>query len=99
MQHTPHRWNKPIFGSKQQSAISDTSPTLDKKGKRLIQSIVGKFLYYGRAIETPSLVALNDIGTQQSAPTQNAMDQATWLMDFLSWHPNGKVRFLQEICN
>ena len=55
--------------------------------------VVGKFLYYGRAIETPILVALNEIGTQQAAPTKNTNKAATWLMDFLAWHPDGKVRY------
>ena len=57
----------------------------------MVQSIVGKFLYYGRAIETPTLVALNDIGAQQAQPTQNIVKEANWLMDFLSWHLDGKV--------
>ena len=93
MQHAPHRWNKPVYGTKIQYAEKDKSEKLDKKGKKLIQSIVGKFLYYGRAIETPTLVALNDIGSQQSEPTQNTVKEANWLMDFLSWHPNGKIRY------
>ena len=93
IQHTPHKWNKPVYGKRLQLATTDTSPKLDKKGKRLIQSIVGTFLYYGRAIETPTLVALNEIGTQQSEPSKNTLEEAKWLMDFLSWHPNGKLRY------
>ena len=51
----------------------DTSKKLDKKGKKKVQSVVGTFLYYGRAVEPPILVALNDIGTQQANPTENTM--------------------------
>ena len=63
IQHTPHKWTKPAYCKQLQFTATDTSPK-DKKGKRLIQSIVGTFLYYGQAIETSTLVALNEIGTQ-----------------------------------
>ena len=93
MQHTPHKWNQPAYGQRIQYADADKSKKLDKNGKRNIQSIVGKFLFYGRAVETPILTALNDIGTQQSEPTQNTQKEAAWLMDFLAWHPEAKIRY------
>lgn len=93
IQHTPHKWNQPVYGQKVQYADSDKSEKLDAKGKKLIQSIVGKFLYYGRALKTPTLVALNEIGSQQSEPTKNTVKVANWLMDFLAWHPDGKIRY------
>eukprot|EP00957_Ditylum_brightwellii_P109409 8345200-Ditylum_brightwellii.AAC.1 len=65
-----HRWNQPAYGQKvQYAATPDASNKLDKKGQRLIQSIVGTFLYYARAVGQTILVALNDLGTQQSALT------------------------------
>eukprot|EP00957_Ditylum_brightwellii_P103203 7866098-Ditylum_brightwellii.AAC.1 len=54
----------------QYAKLSNTSPRLDEKGMKRIQSIVGTFLYYSRAIDEPALPALNNIGMQQSAPTQ-----------------------------
>ena len=94
VQHSPHRWNAPVFGRKiQYTKEADKSPPLNKKGTRLVQSIVGKFLYYARALENPILVALNEIGTQQAAPTENTMKEATWMMDFLAHHPDAKIRY------
>ena len=92
-QHAPHRWNRPIYGRTVQYAEKeDKSPKLDAKGKKLVQKIVGTFLYYGRALETPSLVALNDIGSQQASPTENTLKDTEWLMDFLAHHPNATIR-------
>ena len=93
IQHAPHQWNRPAYGQRIQYTKPDETDKLDKKGKRLIQSIVGKFLYYGRAIENPILVALNDIGSQQATPTKNTLKAANWLMDFLACHPNEKIRY------
>ena len=54
-QHTPHQWNKPIYGRRVQSATEeDKSEKLDAKGKKLVQKIVRTFLYYGRALLTPT---------------------------------------------
>ena len=94
VQHAPHKWNQPTYGKCVQYATSpDTTKLLDKKGTRLVQSIVGTFLYYARAIETPILVALNEIGTQQSAPTEKTRQEVNWLMDLLAHHPDAKIRY------
>eukprot|EP00957_Ditylum_brightwellii_P017434 1313041-Ditylum_brightwellii.AAC.1 len=63
---------------------SDLSACLNLKGQRLIQSIVGMFLYYGRTIETTILPVLNKLGSQEDAD---------WLMDYLAMHPNAKIDF------
>ena len=84
IQYTPHKWNQPVYGQQIQYADTNKSEKLDKKGKRLIQSIVGIFLYYGRAIETI------EIGIQQADPTQNTIKGTNWSMDFLEWHPEAK---------
>ena len=71
-QYSPHRWNKPVYGNKIQMATEEPKTSLlDKDGKRRIQSIVGTFLFYGRAVEPTVLTALNDMATTQSKPTIN----------------------------
>eukprot|EP00957_Ditylum_brightwellii_P124117 9461674-Ditylum_brightwellii.AAC.1 len=88
-QFAPHCWNQPAYGQKvQYAATSDASDKLDKKGHRLIQSIIGTFLYYARAVDPTILVALNDLGTQQSAPTVKTKKGAEWLMDFMHTYPD-----------
>ena len=93
LQHSPHKWNEPVFGQQIQYATVDESTPLNAKETRLVQSIVGTFLYYARAIETTILVALNEIGTQQSAPTDRTMQEVKWFMNFLAHHPEAKIRY------
>eukprot|EP00957_Ditylum_brightwellii_P111647 8516247-Ditylum_brightwellii.AAC.1 len=75
---------------------TDTSKKLDKKGQRIVQSIVGMLLYYACAIDNPVLVALNNIGAQQSAPTENTHKATVWLMDFFHTYPNAKLQFFVD---
>ena len=84
-QHTPHKWNQPVYGQKTQFAPEpDKTTDLNAKDKKLVQSIVGAFLYYGRAIDPPILPALNEISTQQSKPTKKTLDKTKMLMDYMS---------------
>ena len=93
-QYSPHRWNRPIYGIKTQMATQEPKTTLlDKDGKTRIQSIVGTFLFYGRAVEPTVLTALNDMATMQSKPTINTFKQSTMLLDYLATYPNAKLRF------
>ena len=48
----------------------DTSKPFDLKGIRQIQSIIGSFLYYARAIENTMLTALNEIAMKKSKATE-----------------------------
>ena len=93
-QHTSHQWNKLIYGRQVQYATEEEkSEKLDAKGKNLVQKIVRTLLYYGQGLETPTLVVLNNIGTQQVSPAQNTLQETAWLMDFLAHHPEEKIRF------
>ena len=70
-QHAPMKWNRPDYGRKVQYAIEDEN--LDQLGKaetKEVQSKCGTFLYYGRAVDPTILVALNEIGRDQSRPTR-----------------------------
>jgi len=69
-------------------------PILPKKGIQQVQSKVGTFLYYARAVEPAILVALNDISGDQAKPTKTTQKDLSMLMDFLASHPNAKIRFI-----
>ena len=63
----------------------------------MVQSIVGAFLYYGRAIDPSISPALNEISTQQSKPTKKTLDKTTMLMDYMSKYPNARMRYVAGI--
>ena len=93
-QYAPHCWTQPAYGQKVQLAPqSDTTALLDTKDKRRIQSVVGTFLFYGRAVEPTVLTALNDIATVQSQPTTDTFKKTQMLLDYLATYPRAKLRF------
>ena len=63
-QHSPHA-SIPIqygkTGSRQYATAPDTSPLLPPLEIKHIQSIIGSFLYYARALDSTMLPALNEI--------------------------------------
>ena len=56
---------------------------MNKSGIKRVQSIIGSFLYYGRAIDNAMLVALNELAASQSAPTEQKNHKITMLLDYL----------------
>jgi len=94
LQYAPARWNNISYGRKIQYAPEmDKGKVLDKKGTRDVQAKVGTFLYYGRAVDPTTLVALNEISRQQSKPTHSTLKDISILMDYLYTYPNATLRF------
>ena len=88
-----HPVNYSSKGTIQYAMQADTSPLLSPSETKWIQSVVGSFLYYARAIDCTILTALNHIGTTQAQPTQATKEQCIRLMDYLSTYPNTFLRF------
>ena len=98
-QYSPHTWTQPSYGSKVQMANFDDSPPLNATETKHIQSIVGSFLYYARAIDSTMLPALNEIGAQQASPTDNTLKACKMLMDYASTFPNAVIRYIaSDMC-
>ena len=66
---------------------------LSLKETRWVQSVVGTFLYYCRAIDCTISTALNDIALSQANPTVNTKQKCIRLMDYLSTYPDAYIRF------
>ena len=92
--HAPHRWVPKTYGKKiHLTQPEDISEKLSTEETRKIQSIVGSFLYYARAVDSTIHTALNDIATTQASPTKKTKDATIMLLDYLHTHPNAKIRF------
>ena len=87
----PHQPFKP--GQRQYAKAPDSSPQLDDKGTKRIQSIVGSLLYYARAIDNTILPALNSISAQQSKPTTATHQRCQSLLDYVATYPNVFIRY------
>jgi hypothetical protein len=92
-QVAPHKWSQPAYGQKLQLAPINESPSLNKSGAKYVQSCVGSFLYYARALDSTMLPAINEIGTAQSSPTQNTLGACKILMDYAATYPNAIIRY------
>ena len=67
IQYSPHKHRPIEYGATQQIVQpTDTSPPLNEKGIKIVQSIVGALLYVVRAVNNKLVKALSAIGTQQA---------------------------------
>jgi hypothetical protein len=94
-QHAPHKWVEPSYGQRTPQAPTPTSiaPRLDKKGTQRIQAIAGTFLYYTRGVDPTILPALNELASEQAAPTTDTETKPKMLMDYLHTHPAVTIQY------
>jgi hypothetical protein len=92
--HCPYSPNAIQYGKDNQTPTpSDDSPLLGKAGKKRIQQSVGSFLYYARAVDPRIVMALSDLSSQQSAPTENTMKRVNRFLDYMWTHPDAIIRY------
>jgi hypothetical protein len=85
LQTCPYSPEPKQFGTEAQAPLPpDSSPTLDKKGIKRVQQIVGSILYYARAVDMTVLMALSSIAMDQTKATERTMSRCTHLLDYLA---------------
>ena len=95
-QHAPHPWLKAMYGAKSQHVPPpDDSALVSATELTFIQQVIGKFLYYARAVDCTMLTALNELATTQTTKTATTkiMNKIIWFLDYAATHPDAKVRY------
>ena len=93
-EHSPHCHVKIKYGKEGQLVPPpDETPLVMPQTVQYIQTIVGIFLWYARAVDLTLLPALNAIASQQSAPTEATLKETDHLLNYLATYPNATVRF------
>ena len=95
-QYSPHQHDSIRYSAQQERQYAmkdDTSPHLLPKDVKHVQSIVGTFLYYARAIDSTMLPALAQIAQQQAQPTQNTMKKYQQLMDYAATYNSASIGY------
>ena len=91
---SPHEWTQPNYGAKTQfTAAPDESPPLQKDGITRLQTLIGTFLYYARAIDNTMLVALGSLASAQSKGTEATAKAGQKLLNYAATHPDAVIQF------
>jgi len=92
-QYSLHKHIPLQYGNKKQNVNQDTSKKLTKPEIKRIQSIVGSFLYYARAIDHTLLPAINETSSTQANPMKLTKDECQQILDYTATYPNVFIRF------
>ena len=93
-QHCPYSPEPKKYGSEAQAPLPvDTSQPLGEKDIKRVQKIVGSILYYARAVDMTVLMALSTIASEQTKGTEQTMEKALQVLDYLATHPDATIRF------
>lgn len=86
----PIKYNQLKFGKKVQYAENESSKPVNKKLKKKIQQVAGKFLYSGRAIDNTTMQALNELSIKASQANEETQESLEVFMDYLYTNPMQK---------
>jgi hypothetical protein len=93
-QHQPYLHIKPTYGATAQYTKDvDTTPLLDKGGKKNIQEVIGTFLYYARCVISTMLMALGSLATQRANPTINTKKLVHQFLNYAATHPDAIITY------
>ena len=93
-QNQPHPHVPPNYGAKQQyAAADDMSPLLNEADKKYIQQVTGVFLYCARAVDSPMLVPLSALASEQSSPTESTMKKCKQFLDYAASQPDAIITY------
>ena len=78
--HTPIK-----YGAKKQYATEESkAPALNATDKKFVQKVCGKFLFYGRAVDSTLLTPISAIASQSANPTTDTLNHTRQLLDYLA---------------
>ena len=91
--HAPSHWVRPDYGKQTQLTHVDHSAAMTESDTTLLQKVVGKFLFYGRAVDPTMLHILNHLAAAQAQGTQQAMNAMTYFLNYCATHPDAKLTY------
>ena len=93
-QYSPQK-HRPIDYASTEQIVQpiDNSPTLNDKGIKRVQGIVGDLIYVRRAVNNKLLVSLSEIGAQQAAETEETAAAIEKLLDYVATYPDDGIIF------
>jgi len=94
-QHSPHAAPPRHFGRDAQNPVEhDNLPVLPPDRIKRIQQIIGTIMYYARAVDLTTLVALSSIASEQAAATADTEKRVQQLLDYLHTHKDATLRYV-----
>ena len=91
---SPSIYLPPIMGP--QDTFVDNSPHLSDVKIKWVQSVVGAFQFYARAIDPTMLTAVYDIASPGGPPTERLITMCERLMAYAAAYPENELRFYKS---
>jgi hypothetical protein len=90
----PSHWTAPSYGRKVQlTQPADNTKKMTAEDIKRLQTVVGKFLFYCRAVDPTMQHALSVLATQQTTGTQRTLDELTRLLNYCASNPDAKLKY------
>jgi len=93
-QHSPYQASPIVYGEKvQQPVQSEITSPLTVSQIKLVQEIVGAFIWYGQTYGLTQTATLSAISSRQTKGTDAVLAAWHQLIDYLATHPSAAIRY------
>ena len=69
---------------------------MDENNQKIRQKIVGKFLYYARAIDPTMLMVINSLAAVQTKKTIETTKQITRFLNYSATNPDAIIEYIKS---
>ena len=94
--YRPSNTRPPTYGFKIQYVKEDLSKPQTPSQFKEVERIVGKFLYYARAIDNTMAHMMNHIGSQKNKGIQKLMQAITYFLNYAASNPSAKIIYCKS---
>jgi hypothetical protein len=92
--HAPSKWAPPQYGTKVQlTSPANESPKHTAQETKILQRVIGKFLYYARAVDPTMLHILSNLAASQTHGTQATTIQMVHFLNYCATYPDVNLRY------
>jgi hypothetical protein len=93
--NAPSSWVPPSYGTTapQLTKPIDHTELMTPEQTKTLQQVVGKFLYYARAVDPTMLHILSTLASAQTTGTQATIEIMTHFLNYAATNPDAKLRY------
>ena len=97
-QDSPYSWTQPIY-EKNNQMIPEKAPAkkMDDNNQKILQKIVGNFIYYTRAVDPTIIMALNSLAEVQNTLTIETAKQVTQFLTYSAKYADAVTEYRRRI--
>ena len=94
VEDSPHPYTAPKYGRKVQDALqAPETVEITPDENKFLEQVLGTFLYYGQAVDSTMLMAINSIAVRKKYGMRETMEAIVQLLNYAASHQDAEITY------